>query len=69
MMTITESSNEINYKTLFKMIFIYNAVNKGWSVKKLDNNMFEFKKRNDQLLRNCLLRFIQYNFNLDQLRN
>ena len=34
---------------LQKMVFIYNAVQSGWVVKKKDNNTFEFRKTKSNL--------------------
>jgi len=51
---------------LQKMIFIYNAVISGWTVKYLGNQRFEFKQRRadmgeEVLLDNYLKRFIKDN--------
>tara|TARA_Y100000590_G_C15476064_1_gene922129 strand:- start:292 stop:489 length:198 start_codon:yes stop_codon:yes gene_type:complete len=37
-----------NYKKFYEMLFIYNAVLNGWTVKKLQNRKFKFtnNKRN-----------------------
>ena len=58
--------------TLQKMIFIYNALKKGWTVKCLENNKFEFIKNKSKIkkeinLENYLKKFIKYNLNIDNL--
>ena len=59
---------------LQKMIFIYNALKTGWSVKMLPNNKFEFKKSNANLTKEVFLddylkKFIEYNLNIENLGN
>jgi hypothetical protein len=56
----------INYKDIQKMVFIFNALNDGWSVKKIDNDRFEFIKDNEQIkkeiiLEDCIKKYIKYN--------
>lgn len=58
---------------LQKMIFIYNALLKGWTVKMLEDNKFEFLKDNESIkkevdLSDYLRKFIQYNLNIDNLK-
>jgi len=48
-----------------KMVFIYNAINDGWTVKLLKDGRYEFHKRDqtltsDQCLDDYLKRFIEY---------
>ena len=38
------SSKKIDFITLQKMVFIYNALDKGWTVNK-NNNSYIFKKK------------------------
>ena len=56
---------------LQKMIFIYNALKTGWSVKMLPNNKFEFKKSNNNTkevyLDDYLKKFIEYNLDVENL--
>ena len=42
---------------ILKMMFIYNAINDGWIVRKLNNNQYEFTKNieNNNLLKNIYL--------------
>ena len=55
-------------KHLQQMIFIYNALQSGWIVKKKKNNTFEFIKKKSKIIKefdfqssNMLLRFIEDN--------
>ncbi len=38
-----------NYKSFYEMLFIYNAILNGWTVKKLKNSKFKFSKNKKQL--------------------
>ena len=58
----------IDYKDIQKMLFIFNALNDGWSVKKIDNDKFEFLKDKEHLkkeviLEDCIKKYIKYNIN------
>lgn len=60
------SEKNIDYNDIHKMIFIFNALNDGWTVKKLDKDKFEFIKDKEQLkkevvLEDCIKEFIKYN--------
>jgi len=60
----------IDYKDIQKMLFIFNALNDGWSVKKIDNDKFEFLKDKEDLkkeiiLEECVKKYIKYNINND----
>ena len=53
-------------KELFKMIFIYNAILNGWSVKFMEGNKFEFtsndkKIRKEFIADNFIKEFIEKN--------
>jgi len=55
---------ESEYKDIQKMIFIFNALNDGWTVKKIDNNKFELIKDNETItkeiiLDECIKKFIK----------
>ena len=53
-----------------QMIFIYNALQKGWSVKKIKDDKFEFKKtKNAEVLDldQYMKDFISTNLNIDNL--
>lgn len=57
---------ESEYKDIQKMIFIFNALNDGWIVKKIDNNKFELTKDNEIItkeiiLDECIKKFIKRN--------
>lgn len=57
-----------------KMVFIYNAVNDGWTVKLLSDGRYEFCKNeqrltSDQCLDDYLKRFIGYYMKLRQNKN
>jgi len=56
-----------------KMVFVYNAILKGWTVRKLENNQFEFTKdleseKQEVNLEDYLRRFILYNLNINHLK-
>ena len=58
--------NNINYKDIQKMLFIFNALNDGWTVKKLNDDRFEFIKENEHIkkeviLEECIKKYIRYN--------
>ena len=42
--TLKNQYKDLNKDEIRKMIFIYNALNDGWTVNKLENNKFQFKK-------------------------
>ena len=56
---------------IYKMIFIYNALRNGWTVKMLKDNKFEFKKPRNKEKRinvdNYLTDFIEKNLNIDNI--
>ena len=37
------------------MIFIYNAINDGWSIRKIDNEKFEFLKDSEMIKKEIIL--------------
>ena len=61
---------------ILKMIFIYNALNDGWIVKKIKTNQFEFTKNieNNNYLKKISLEesflnnFIKQNFKIKNLK-
>ena len=58
--------NNIDIISIQKMIFIYNAILSGWTVKMIDNDRFEFIKKKDNIskevyLNNYLQKFIKEN--------
>ena len=56
----------LNYNDIQKMVFIYNALNDGWSVKKIDSEKYELTKEKDHIkkeiiLNECLKKYVKYN--------
>lgn len=70
----TLSNNGINdtsitYNDIRKMVFVFNALNDGWTVKKIDNDKYEFLKDKEHMkeeivLEDYLKKFIQCNINI-----
>jgi hypothetical protein len=73
-MDIKERSNSsgnldetnIDYTQIQKMILIFNALNDGWTVKKIDIDKFEFIKDNEHIKKEVILedyikKYIKYN--------
>lgn len=61
-----ENETDIDYNDIQKMIFIYNAINDGWTVRKIDNERFELLKDNENIkkeiiLDECIKKYIKYN--------
>ncbi len=61
-----------NNNELQKMIFIFNALNDGWVVRKLDHSKFEFIKDKEKMtkeiyLEDYLEKFIKSNMNLEKI--
>ena len=71
----TKNENKTGFNDIVhiqKMIFVFNALLSGWSVKMLDNNTFEFKKeRNNQEvnLDSYLKTFLIENLSVDNISN
>ena len=68
--------NSLMQKEIQKMIFVYNSILSGWTVKKLDNNKFKFTKnindenqRQEILLKDYIKNFIKYNLNINNINN
>ena len=58
--------NNIDIISIQKMLFIYNAILSGWTVKMIDNDRFEFIKSKENIskevyLNNYLQKFIKEN--------
>jgi len=66
-------NDNINFITLHKMIFIYNAVKLGWTVRCIDGNKFEFKKNKNLVkqvkLDNHLKKFIEFNMSIQNIKD
>jgi len=59
----------IDYNEIQKMIFIFNALQDGWTVKKLDKDKFEFTKDKDDVkkevvLEDCVKEYVKFNISL-----
>ena len=55
----------IDYKNIQKMVFIFNALNDGWTVRKIDTDKFELLKDNEKIkkeiiLEDCIKKYIKY---------
>ena len=65
-----DSTKKIDFITLQKMVFIYNALDKGWTVNK-NNNSYIFKKnhegKKEVFLDDYLKHFMTENFNINNL--
>jgi len=66
------SSNNFNHIQIQKMVFIYNALLTGWTVKCIGKDKFEFLKPKDKIkkevnLEDYLRTFIKYNLNIENL--
>ena len=63
-----DSTKKIDFITLQKMVFIYNALEKGWSVKKTNDSFIFTKKhenRREIFQENYLETFVASNFSTD----
>ena len=65
---------DLDLLSLHKMLFIYNAVLNGWTVKLISKNNFEFKKSKDDVkkeiyLDDYLKQFVKSNLNIDHIIN
>ena len=74
----TSLNNQIDPVCVQKMVFIYNALNDGWEVKKKSDNKYIFRKSVNEMseevkkeinLDDYLRKFIQFNLNIDNLTN
>jgi hypothetical protein len=66
--------NSVIQKELQKMIFVYNSIISGWTVRKLENNKFEFERnindeneRQEIVLEEYIKNFIKYNLNINNI--
>ena len=55
----------INYDDIQKMVFIYNALNDGWKVKKIGHEKYELTQDNEHIkkeiiLNECIKKYIKY---------
>lgn len=65
-----QTSSNVNYNLIQKMVFLCNALNDGWSIKKLSNNSYEFIKNKDKLIKKeiDIEEFIKNNLNIENLK-
>ena len=64
--------DNIDIKNLQKMIFVFNAVQSGWTVRKIDEIRFEFKKNKNnktELELDFLTEFINNNMDIERFLN
>ena len=66
----SETVKKIDFITLQKMVFIYNALEKGWNVKK-NKNSYVFKKnhegKKEVYLDDYLKHFMTENFDINKI--
>lgn len=63
-------SDSVDIVQIQKMVFVFNAILAGWTVKMVDADTFEFKKnRREQAvnLDEYLRRFVLHNLNIDSI--
>lgn len=65
---------ELDKTTLNKMIFIFNAINSGWIVRKINEKTYEFKKSKDAIgkeleLDTFLKDFVTENLDISKILN
>ena len=63
--------DNIDISTIQKMIFIYNELHDGWTVKRIQDQKFEFIKDNDNITRKevNLENFVKDNLDFNRLIN
>ena len=67
----TNDTNDTNDVYIQKMIFVFNALLSGWSIKMINNNTFEFKKENynqEVNLDSYLKTFLTENLNVNNIK-
>ena len=67
-----QNQEDISLNLLQKMIFVYNALNQGWTIRMIEKDKFEFTKSTESIKREVnltdyLKKFIQYNLNIENL--
>lgn len=67
---LNRNNVNFNYNFIQKMVFLCNALNDGWSVKKLNNNKYEFIKNKEKLIKKeiDIEEFIKNNLNIEKLK-
>ena len=59
--------NNLNINNVKRMIFIFNALEDGWTIKKLENKKYEFIKKNESRQEVNLEDFIRNNLQLNNI--
>ena len=59
--------NNLNINNIKRMIFIFNALEDGWTIKKLENKKYEFIKKNESRQEVNLEDFIRNNLQLNNI--
>ena len=69
-LNINNFNENLDYNDIQKMIFISNALNDGWTIKKLTNNKYELIKNKEHFIKKeiDLENFIKYNLNVENIR-
>ncbi len=67
---LLNSNSNINYNIIQQMVFLYNALNDGWSIKKINNKKYEFIKNKDKLIKKeiDIEEFMKNNLNIENLK-
>jgi hypothetical protein len=63
---IDSDETTIDYNDIQKMVFLYNALNDGWTIKKIDSTKFELLKDKEHIkkeivLDECIKKYVKYN--------
>ena len=67
-----DSTKKIDFITLQKMVFLYNALENGWTIKKKNNSYIFTKKhegKKEVFLDDYLQRFMNDNFDINKINN
>ncbi len=67
---LLNSNSNISYNIIQRMVFLCNALNDGWSIKKVNNNKYEFTKNKEKLIKKeiDIEEFIKNNLNIENLK-
>jgi hypothetical protein len=67
---LLNSNSNINYNIIQKMVFLYNALNDGWTITKINNKKYEFIKNKDNLIKKeiDIEEFMKNNLNIENLK-
>lgn len=63
---IDSDETTIDYNDIQKMVFLYNALNDGWTIRKIDSTKFELLKDKEHIkkeivLDECIKKYVKYN--------